>query len=86
MIPIGLITAASAADAAIQNRIHGCDHPSDLAKQTTILTVLNQEMKDFMKIVKSLEESGLLMKGATETIKMKQKNKNMDFLAFYQLH
>ena len=83
MIPIGLITAASAADAAIQNRIYGSGHPSDLAQQAT---VLNEEMKDFMKIVKSLEESGLLMKGATETIELMQNNKNMDFLAFYQLH
>ena len=83
MIPIGLITAASAADAAIQNRIHGSGHPSNLAQQATIL---NEEMKDFMKIVKSLEESGLLMKGATETIELMQNNKNMDFLAFYQLH
>ena len=83
MIPIGLITAASAADAAIQNRIYGSGHPSVLAQQAT---VLNEEMKDFMKIVKSLEESGLLMKGATETIELKQNNKNMDFLAFYQLH
>ena len=82
MIPIGLITAASAADAAIQNRIHGSGHPSDLAQAT----ILNEEMKDFMKIVKSLEESGLLMKGATETIELKQNNKNMDSLAFYQLH
>ena len=29
----------------------------------------NEEMEDIMKIVKSLEESGLLVKGISETIK-----------------
>ena len=33
-------------------------------------------MNDIMKIIKSLEESGLLIKGVKKTIKMKQKNKN----------
>ena len=36
-----------------------------------------------MKIVKSLEESGLLTKGVSETIKMKQKNKKEYFLECY---
>ena len=29
---------------------------------TTVLTISNEEMDDIMKIVKSLEESGLLIK------------------------
>ena len=33
-----------------------------------------------MKIGKSLKESGLLIKGISETIKMKQKNKEEDLL------
>ena len=40
-------------------------------------------MEDIMKIVKSLEDSGLLLKGVSETIKMKQKNKKEDFLECY---
>ena len=44
-------------------------NPSDLAKRT-ILIISNEEMNDIMKIVKSLEESGL---------KTKQKNKKEDF-------
>ena len=36
-----------------------------------------------MKIVKSLEESRLLIKDASETIKMKLKNKKEDFLECY---
>ena len=34
----------------------------------TILIVSNEEMNDIMKIVKSLEESGLLMNGISEAI------------------
>ena len=45
----------SAADAAIQKRnIHGSG--------TTALIISNEEMEDLMKIVKSREESGLLIK------------------------
>ena len=52
----------------------------------TTLIILNEEMDDIMKIVKSLKESGLLMKGVSETIKMKQKNKKVDFLTCYWVH
>ena len=39
-------------------------------------------MEDIMKIVKSPEDSGLLVK----QLKMKQKNKKEDFLACYLVH
>ena len=51
----GLTAAASGADAAIQKKI--------FVPGTTALTISNEEMDDIMKIVKSLEESGLLIKG-----------------------
>ena len=35
----------------------------------TILIVSNDNIDNIMKIIKSLEESGLLMKGVSETIK-----------------
>ena len=40
-------------------------------------------MEDIMKIVKSLEDSGLLLKGVSETIQNEAKNKKGDFLACY---
>ena len=43
----------------------------------------NNEMKDILKTVKSLEDSELLQKGVSETIKTKQKNKKEDFLVCY---
>ena len=39
----------------------------------TALIISNEEMNDIMKIVKSLEDSGLLIKGVGETIKNEAK-------------
>ena len=39
----------------------------------TSLIISNEEMNDIMKIVTSLEESGLLTKGVSETIKNEAK-------------
>ena len=40
---------------------------SDLAKPTTSI-ISNEEMNDIMKIIRSLEESGILIKGVSKTI------------------
>ena len=51
----------------------------------TTLIIFTEEMIDIMKIVKLLEESGLLIK--CETIKNKvEKNKKADFLVCYYVH
>ena len=49
----------------------------------TTLIIFNEELEDIIKIVKSLEESGLLIKRVDETMKMKKKNKKEDFLECY---
>ena len=61
LIPLGLTAAESATDAAIYKKMFGSGK--------TTLIISNEEMNDIMKIVKSLEESGLLMKDVSETIK-----------------
>ena len=43
------------------------------------LTISNEEMNDIMKIVKSLEESSLLIKGVTKTIKNEAKEQTGRF-------
>ena len=53
--------------------------PSDLANRTTLI-ISNEEMNDIMKIVKSLEESGLLIKGVSETIKNEAKEQKGGFV------
>ena len=50
----------------------------------TTLIISNEEMKDMMEIVKSLEQSGLLEKGVSETNENEEKiNKKVDFLICY---
>ena len=68
LTPLGLTPAASATDAAIHKEIFGSGRPLDLASRTVTLTISNGQMNDTMKIVKPLEESGLLIKGVSETI------------------
>ena len=48
---------------------------------TTTLTISNKEMNDIIKIVKSLEESGLLIKGVSKTIKNEAKEQKGGFLS-----
>ena len=66
LVPLGLTAAASAADAGIHNKILGSGH-------NTTLIISNDEMEDISKIVKSLEDSELLLKGVSETIKSEAK-------------
>ena len=67
LIPLGLTAAASAADATI--------HKKMLGSGTTALIISNEEWHDIMKIIKSLEKSGLMLKGFSETIKNEGKQK-----------
>ena len=45
------------------------------------LIISNEELDDIMKIVKSLEDSGLLIKGVSETIKNDAKEQKRGFLS-----
>ena len=71
LVPLGFTTAASAADAGIHKKI--------LESGTTTLIISNEEINDIMKIVQALEDSHILLKGATNKLKMKQKDKKKDF-------
>ena len=63
--------------AAIQKNNYGLSRPSDLAWRTKALVILNDKMEKIMKIVKSREVWGLLIKVISETIKMKKRKKGM---------
>ena len=65
----------SAPDAAIQQKMYG--------SETAALIISNEEMEDIMKINKSFEESGLLVKGISETIKHETKEQKRGFLPCY---
>ena len=47
----------------------------------TTLIISNDEIEDIIKIVKSLENSGLLLKGVTETVQNKLKKKKGGFFS-----
>ena len=65
LIPLRLTAAAPAAKAGKLKQISG-------SCMTTLITS-NEETDDFIKIVKSLEKTGLLIKGASKTIKNEAK-------------
>ena len=52
-----------------------------LGSGTTTLITSNDEIEDIMKIVKSLEDSNLLLKGVSETIQNKAKEQKGGFLS-----
>ena len=80
-IPLGLIAASSVTDAAIHKKMFGSGtRPSDLVKQTTVI-ISNEEINDIMKIVKSLEESSLLIKDVSETVKNEAKEQKGGLLS-----
>ena len=74
LIPLGLTAVASAADAGIHKKILGSGN-------TTTLIISNYEIEDIIKIVKSLEGSGLLLKGVTETVQNQVKEHKGGFLS-----
>ena len=69
---LGLTAAESATDAAINKKIHGYE--------TTII-VSNDEMNNILEIVKSLKDSGLLLKGVSGKIKNEVKEQSGGFLS-----
>ena len=73
LAPLGITAAASAIDARIQKKIHGLG--------TTTLIISNQEMNDVMKIVQALEDSNILLKEVTKTIRNETKEQKGGFLS-----
>ena len=73
LIPLGLTAEASAADAGIHKKIMGSG--------TTTLIISNEEINDIMKIVQTLEDSNILLKGVTKTIENEAKEQKGVFLS-----
>ena len=47
------------------------------------MIISNNEMESIIKIIKSLEDSGLLVEGVTETVQNEVKEQKGDFLVCY---
>ena len=69
LIPLGL---GAAADAGIHKKILVSSHNNN-----TIVIISNDEMDDILKIAKSLEHSGVLLKGVSETIQHEAKEQSI---------
>ena len=72
LAPLGLTAAISAIDGSIQKKIHGSG-----AK----LNIEEEDMKDIMKIIEALENSGILLKGVSKTIENEIKEQRGGFLS-----
>ena len=68
LAPLGLTAAMSAIDRSMQKKIHGSG---------VKLIIEQEDMKDIMKIIKALENSSILLKGVSKTIK--NETKEQDF-------
>ena len=75
LIPLGISVEMSAADTAIQKKIYG--------SEATALIISNEEMEDIIKTVKSIQDSGLLIKWISETKKNETKVQEGGFLPLF---
>ena len=73
LAPLGLSAAMSAIDGSIKKKM--------LGSAATTLIISNDEMDDILKIVTSLENSGVLLKGVSETIQHEAKEQRGGFLS-----
>ena len=77
LAPLVLTAAMSAIDGSIQKKIHG----SGATKGAGIKLIIEQEdMNDIIKIIETLENSGILLKGVTKTIENETKEQRGGFL------
>ena len=72
LAPLGLTAAMSAINGSIQKKVHGSG---------VKLIIEQEDMKDIMKIIKVLENSGILLKGVSKTIKNETKEQKGGFLS-----
>ena len=70
LAPLGLTAAMSAIDGSIQKKIHGLG---------VKLIIEQEDMKDIMNIIKALENSCILLKGVSKTIKNETKEQRDGF-------
>ena len=77
LAPLGLTAAMSAIDGSIQKKIHG----SGATKGARAKLIIEEDMNDIMKVIKALENSGILLKGVSKAIKNETKEQKGGFLS-----
>ena len=79
LAPLGLTAAMSAIDGSIKKKM--LDSGATKSVGTTTLIISNDEVNDIIKIIKSLEDSGVILKGVSETIQHEAKEQRGGFLS-----
>ena len=79
LAPLGLTAAMPAIDGSIKKKMLGSGVTKGAG--TTTLIISNDEMNDIIKIVKSLENSDVLLKGVSETIQHEAREQRGGFLS-----
>ena len=79
LAPLGLTAAMSAIDGSIKKKMLGFG--ANKGAGTTTLIISNDKMYGILKIVKSLENSGVLLNGVSETIQHEAKEQRGVFLS-----
>ena len=69
---LDLTAAMSAVDGSIQKKIHGSG---------VKLIIEQEDMNDILKVIETLENSGILLKGVTKTIENETKEQTGGFLS-----
>ena len=77
LAPLGITTSVSTIDTGIQKQTN---KQKKHGSGTTTLIISNDEMNDVMKIAQAVEDSNILLKGVTKTIKNKTKEQKGGFL------
>ena len=72
LAPLGLTAAMSAIDGSILNKIHGSG---------VKLIIEQEDMNDIMKTIEALENSGILLKGVSNSIENETKEQRGGFLS-----
>ena len=72
LAPLGLTVVMSAIDGSIQKKMHGSG---------VKLIIEEEDMKDIMKMIDALENSGILLKGVSKTIQNETKEQRGGFLS-----
>ena len=71
---LGLTAAASVADVAVHKKVLG-------TRNHTTLIISSDDLNDLLKVINTLENSGVLLDGITETVKNEVKEQKGGFLS-----
>ena len=71
---LGITADGSATDAATHKKVLGTGNH-------TTLIISNDDLNDLLKVIKSLENSGILLDGITETVKNEVREQKGGFLS-----